>query len=182
MADTLFMALLEAQAAHRRGCRRLIFRPLGLTTGQPKTLYLLRRISGPTQKELAAACGIEPPSMTVLLARMESRGLIYREKTLVSGGKRAFQVYLTEKGEQMAEKVEEAMNQLEETALECLTPQERQQLLHHLEEISRRLNQAADTGKKVDVDEDFRAEEKRGPGRPPLRGQQTDRSPETGTR
>ena len=50
----------------------------GLTSGQPKVLDYLRDHNGANQKEIAAACHIEPGSLTSVLNRMEENGLIER--------------------------------------------------------------------------------------------------------
>ncbi len=143
MAEKLFMTLIEAHNAHQRRGRQA-FRRLGLTTGQPRTLYLLQQKDGVTQKELAKLCGIEPPSMTALLYRMEEKNLIWREKTLVSGGKRAFLVHLTEQGRQMAESVEQQVERMEEICLEGFSPEQRRDLLEALKRVTENLNKGAD--------------------------------------
>ena len=49
-------------------------KPSGLTSGQPKVLDYLRDHNGANQKEIAAACHIEPGSLTSVLNRMEENG------------------------------------------------------------------------------------------------------------
>ena len=60
----------------------------GLTSGQPKVLDYLRDHNGANQKEIAAACHIEPGSLTSVLNRMEEKGLI--ERRMLDGNRRTF--------------------------------------------------------------------------------------------
>lgn len=56
--------------------RKRIFSALkneGLTSGQPKVLEYLSEHNGAMQKDIAAACRIEPATMTSLLCGMEKR-------------------------------------------------------------------------------------------------------------
>jgi membrane dipeptidase len=58
-------------------------------------------MEGCQQKELAEACSVEPPTMTVLLKNMEQKGLVYREKKQLPGGFRAYGIFLTEEGKKL---------------------------------------------------------------------------------
>lgn len=77
--------------------------------------------------------------MAVLLANMEKKGLIRKETTHVSGGKRAYRVYLTETGRQLAEKVGEIVQEVEERSYQGFTKEERKQLIALLERITENL-------------------------------------------
>ena len=110
--EKLFWALIKAQSAHAEASRK-VFNSLGLTEGQPKILYLLRRNDGYVQKELAEFCGIRQSTLTVLLDKLEERNLIRKEKTYVSGMKRAYRIYLTEEGKEKAEELEVEVEKLE---------------------------------------------------------------------
>jgi len=89
---------------HKKSCMGE-FEELGLTAGQPKVLSVLQEKEGYLQKNLAARCSVEPATMTVLINNMEEKGLVRREKVYVSGGKRAFAIYLTDKGKETAQVV-----------------------------------------------------------------------------
>ena len=52
MTDKLFIALLNAYGAHSKISRNS-FQKLGLSSGQPKILYVLKRNEGKLQKEIA---------------------------------------------------------------------------------------------------------------------------------
>ncbi len=135
MKDKIFLALLETQSAHWNLARQG-FAQLELTEAQPKILYILLRMEGCVQKELAEAAQIRPSSLTVLLEKMEKQGLIQREETKVSGGKRAYQVYFTKKGRKKAEEVVELVEELEERSFQGFRKDERKLLLQMLGRVA----------------------------------------------
>ncbi|MGN1084305.1 MAG: MarR family winged helix-turn-helix transcriptional regulator [Lachnospiraceae bacterium] len=141
MEKRLHVALIEASAAHERSSWAE-FQKLDLSPGQPKVLSRLRYQEGYLQKELAALCHVEPATMAVLLANMEKKGLIRKETTHVSGGKRAYQVYLTELGRQLADKVDEGVDEVEKKSYRDFTWEEREQLTALLERVTKNLTQA----------------------------------------
>lgn len=98
----------------------------GLTSGQPKVLDYLRNHDGAVQKKIAAACYIEPATLTSILLGMENKGLITRRTQ--NGNRRSLYVYLTDKGKKFAESVELAFDKLEEHALRGFTEEEKEML------------------------------------------------------
>ena len=75
-----------------------------LTAGQPKVLDYLRDHDGAVQKEIAAACHIEPATLTSILLGMENKNLIIRK--MHGNNRRSLYVYLTKQGKELAEHVE----------------------------------------------------------------------------
>lgn len=138
MRDKIFLALLETSAAHANKSREG-FQRLNLSDGQPKILYILLWAEGCTQKELAVRCQIRQSTMTVLLEKLEAKNYIYKEKMIVSGGKRAYGIYLTEEGRSMAEKVTSMVNKLEELSFKGFSDKERTTLLSMLGRVSENL-------------------------------------------
>ena len=128
MREQLIVSLLSASAAHQKSCWGG-FRELDLSPGQPKVLSRLRYQEGYLQKELASLCRVEPATMVVLLSNMEKRGMIRKEVDHVSGGKRAFRIYLTEEGRKLADQVNRVVEEIEE-------------------------NQEADNNQEIEEDED----------------------------
>lgn len=120
----IFIELLRTQGAHAE-LARVGFQKLNLSEGQPKILYILLRTEGCVQKELADIARVRPSTMTVLLDRMEKQELIYREETKISGGKRAYKIFLTEKGKEFAYKVEKLVDELEERSFKGFSKEER---------------------------------------------------------
>ncbi len=128
MKDKLITALIEASSSHQKSCWAG-FRALELSPGQPKVLSRLRYQEGYLQKDLAALCRVEPATMVVLLNNMEKKGMIRKEVDHVSGGKRAFRIYLTEEGRALAEKVDRVVEEVEVKAYEGFSEEDRTQLV-----------------------------------------------------
>ncbi len=128
MREQLIVALLSASAAHQKSCWSG-FRELDLSPGQPKVLSRLRFQEGYLQKELAALCRVEPATMVVLLSNMEKRGMIRKEVDHVSGGKRAFRIYLTEEGKRLADQVDRIVEEIEEKSFVGFSEEEKDQLV-----------------------------------------------------
>ncbi len=128
MREQLIVALLNASAAHQKSCWGC-FRELDLSPGQPKVLSRLRYQEGYLQKELAALCHVEPATMVVLLSNMEKRGMIRKEVDHVSGGKRAFRIYLTEEGRRLANEVDRVVEGIEEKGFAGFSEEEKDQLI-----------------------------------------------------
>ena len=128
MREQLIVALLSASAAHQKSCWGG-FRALDLSPGQPKVLSRLRFQEGYLQKELAALCHVEPATMVVLLSNMEKKGMIRKEVDHVSGGKRAFRIYLTEEGRRLADQVDRVVEEIEEKSFAGFSEEEKDQLV-----------------------------------------------------
>ncbi len=125
--------LISISAEHKRRSRQY-FQSLELTEGQPKVLSILRRMEGCLQKELAEACHVEPATMTAVLKNMEQRGMIIKEKCLVAG-KRAYCIRFTEYGRELADKVWEAVWELEDVSFAGFTEEEKEQFLQMFSRI-----------------------------------------------
>ena len=135
MHDKLFLALLDTYAAHAETSRRE-FQKLDLTEGQPKILYVLRREDGQVQKDLAETCKVKQPTLTVLLQKLESKGLIRKESCTVSGGKYANRIFLTEEGQEKARELEDVVEELERKGLKDFSPEENKQLFSMLAKVA----------------------------------------------
>lgn len=126
--DRFFREMLSLYYAHRAYNIRY-YTSLGLTSGQPKVLNVLYEEEGYLQKELATRCRVEPATMTSLLAKMEKQDMIKKEIVYVSGGKRAYAIYLTDHGRRLARQVSEKAAQADEIALAGMSESERTQLI-----------------------------------------------------
>lgn len=136
--EKIFWALIKAQSAHAEASRK-VFAELELTDGQPKVLYLLRRNDGYVQKELAEFCGIRQSTLTSILEKMEKTDLIRKEKTYVSGMKRAYKIYLTEKGREKAEELEVEVEKLEEQAYIGFSEEDKDTILKLLAQVEKNM-------------------------------------------
>jgi DNA-binding MarR family transcriptional regulator len=86
-------------ALHRR--TNAVLAPLGLTADQFVLLTALAERDGVTQKELVDRTTSDPNTMSEMLARLESKGLVARERHAEDG--RARSVTLTRRGRQVQE-------------------------------------------------------------------------------
>lgn len=134
MTEKFFLKLLSVSAVHAQMSREA-FTTLGLTEGQPKILYILRRGDGHVQKDLAEFCGVRQSTMTVLLTKLEEQNLIYRESCFVSGKKRAFRIFLTEAGREMADRLEAVVESLEQKCFQGFSQSEAETLMQLLSRV-----------------------------------------------
>lgn len=134
----LHTALIGCSAAHKK-CSMHEFQKLDLTTGQPKVLAILSQKEGYLQKDLAVRCHVEPATMTSILNNMLEKGLIYKKQESVSGGKRAYSIYMTEKGHVMALKVNQIVEETETISFQNFDDSEKQLLIQLLNRVQTNL-------------------------------------------
>ncbi|MEA2523741.1 MAG: MarR family transcriptional regulator, organic hydroperoxide resistance regulator [Thermomicrobiales bacterium] len=123
--ETTGYALARAGHIHRWRIEAAL-RHLGLHVGQEMVLLHLWGAEGPTQAELAERLGVEPPTLTKMLGRMEQAGLIVRRRD--ESDARCARVYLTSAGRALEEPVHLAWCQVESRAFAAMTPEERADL------------------------------------------------------
>ncbi len=95
---------------------------VGLHVGQEMVLLHLWQRDGLTPSELAEALGVEPPTVTNMLSRMERAGLLKRCRDPEDA--RCTRVYLTEQGRELRAPVERCWEAVEEHALSGVTAEE----------------------------------------------------------
>ena len=78
------------------------------------------------QKDIAAACRIEPATITSVLLGMERKDLIRRQTQ--NGNRRSLSVHLTDQGRALAERVATEFEAIEAQAYDDFTPTEQNQL------------------------------------------------------
>lgn len=138
MQEIFFLSLLETQAAHWNVSRQG-FAELGLSEGLPKVLFVLRGNEGCVQKKLAVICQVRESTLTVLLKRLENIGYVQKKTVQVSGGKRAFGIYLTDAGKDKADEVISLMERIDSQSLLGFSGEERIQLLAMLDRVRKNL-------------------------------------------
>ena len=111
----------------------LSLKDTGLTLGQPKVLDLHQKKDGAAQKEIAAACHIEPASLTTILNGMEEKGLIQRKS--LNGNRRSWHIFLTDRGKEMTEAIGMGFEELEAQAFSGISREERESFLKTFEKI-----------------------------------------------
>lgn len=95
---------------------------LGLHIGQNLLLEQLWRHDGPTQSELIARLGVEPPTVTKMLQRMERAGLLRRERDPEA---KVWRVLLSDRGRALEQPVREIEAAVERRLLAGLSAEER---------------------------------------------------------
>ena len=108
----------------------------GLTSGQPKVLEYLSEHDGAVQKDIAAACRIEPATMTSLLGGMEKKELITRS----APDRRSLCVYLTDKGKALIPLIKEEFSRIEDKATSGFSDKEKEMLIDLLSRLRENLS------------------------------------------
>lgn len=102
--------------------------------GQKRVLIILRESGSMTQKELTDRPGVQPGSVSEVLGKLETAGLIRR----VPNGtdRRTTDICLTEAGELAAQEAYTQRRQRHQLMFSSLTDQEKDQLLLLLEKLN----------------------------------------------
>ncbi len=118
-------ALAKVCKAHRGNVGGLLAE-LGLHVGQDMVLIELWQSDGLRGGKLACRLGVEPPTVTKMLRRLEDSGLVERRPDPADA--RSFLVYLTEKGRDLEGRVTRIWERAEEKTLVGLDDTERREL------------------------------------------------------
>ena len=110
-------AIVAVAHAHRRRAAELLA-PIGLHPGQDVLLSVLSKRESATQAQLARILRVEPPTLAVMVRRLEASGFI--ERTRTSEDARVKIVTLTPQGRSAARAADVAMDQLSQTTREAL--------------------------------------------------------------
>lgn len=121
--ETFHYMLMVTQAEFQRKVLDLTAQE-GLLPGQPKILDFLKDNDGCEQKDIANGCRLDPATVTGLLNRMESAGLVTRNQK--NGNRRSYQVRMTSKGKSLQKKTDEIFDRCEALALNNITVEERE--------------------------------------------------------
>ncbi|TMR94166.1 MarR family winged helix-turn-helix transcriptional regulator [Nonomuraea basaltis] len=123
--ETLSYALIKLMKTQRNQLAAALA-PLGLHVGQEMLLNQLWREDGLTQGELIARLGVEPPTVTKTLQRLERAGFVYRAPD--PDRPRVGRVHLTDAGKALREPVEEIWSRMDEDLQRGLDDAERELL------------------------------------------------------
>ncbi len=110
------------------------FRAIGLSRGQPKIIEYLEDHDGCIQKELADNCQVRASTVTNILATMENQGLIFRQAS--ADDRRISNVFLSEKGWEMAKKIKVVNQNTDSLALNGLSLPEQKTLMALMEKVT----------------------------------------------
>ena len=109
-------------------------KPSGLTSGQPKVLDYLRDHNGANQREIAAACHIEPGSLTSVL-----------ERRMLDGNRRTFYIFMTDEGSRLKDLVEDNFASIEKKAFRNISSEEQAAFMETFSKIYENLMNKGDT-------------------------------------
>ncbi len=96
-----------------------VFKEFRVHPGQAFLLKILNVQDGLSQKELAEHIGVKPPSITVMLKKLEAESHI--EKKQDDKDQRITRIFITESGKKLAAKVNSALYEMEEQAFSNMT-------------------------------------------------------------
>lgn len=123
--ETAGFALAKVCKAHRGSVGEMLAE-VGLHVGQEMALIELWQADGRRGGELACRLGVEPPTVTKMLRRLEDCGLVERRPDPADA--RSFRVYLTEKGRGLEGPVLRCWERAAERTFAGLDPSERREL------------------------------------------------------
>ncbi|AVT31291.1 MarR family transcriptional regulator [Plantactinospora sp. BC1] len=135
LADVLAAnkALVKVAKLYRSAQADVLSR-LALHPGQDVLLWILgQELEGVTVSEIAARLGVEQPTVTRSLSRLEQGGWFVRQP--VPRDRRATRIQLTDKGRAAIPEIEAAWRTLAETATAGMTESQRAILVELLEKV-----------------------------------------------
>jgi MarR family transcriptional regulator, organic hydroperoxide resistance regulator len=141
IGETTGYLLARVCKAHRGGVGATLAE-LGLHVGQEMVLSHLWRQDGLAPSELAERLGVEPPTVTNTLSRMEKAGLLERRRD--PGDARCTRVYLTEKGRELREPVQRRWEAVQKRAFAGISAEEEALLRDLLVKIHGNLTRGSD--------------------------------------
>lgn len=116
--------VFDERVGRRGGLRRVEFTILALVQGNP----------GVSARQLARALAVTPPNIAVWLDRLESRGLVARERSACDA--RVQHVQLTRAGTTLVERTVQTLIEGEQAALAALSTAERAMLVELLHKVA----------------------------------------------
>ena len=115
----------------------------GLHVGQEMVLVELCQEDGLRGGELAERLGVEPPTITKMLRRLEACGLVERRADPTDA--RSLRVYLTPQGRSLEEPVVRCWERAEQTVLAGMNARDRQTFRRLLDRVKSNLEPGSGT-------------------------------------
>lgn len=122
MEERISLLLTQVTRAHRARMGAGLA-ALGLHLGQEAVLMQLWAEEGLTQSELVERLGVEPPTVTKMLQRMERAGFVTRRADARDA--RVSRVHLTARGRKLEAPVRAVWRRAEAQLVKRLSPEER---------------------------------------------------------
>lgn len=117
---------------------------VGLYVGQEMVLVELWEQDGLRGGELAERLGVEAPTVTKMLRRLEACGLVERRRD--SSDARSFRVHLTQRGREVEGPVTRCWEEVEEKTLAGMTAGERKTFYRLLAKVRAHVDEGFDGG------------------------------------
>lgn len=135
--ETTGYTLAKVCKAHRGNVGGLLAE-VGLHVGQEMVLIELFEKDGLRGGELAERLGVEPPTVTKMLRRLEGCGLVERRQD--PNDARSFRAYLTDEGRSLEGPVSRCWDRIEEKTLAGMSVEERRDLHRLLTKVRANLD------------------------------------------
>ncbi|TCT14556.1 MarR family transcriptional regulator [Natranaerovirga pectinivora] len=105
----------------------------GIRSGQHDFLYVIIKKQGISQTEMCDLLNVGKSTVTKAVNSLVKSGYVIKEKSLED--KRCYQIYLTEKGEEIAPRIKDIFDELSEIYKKNLSEEEYYQILNGLKII-----------------------------------------------
>ncbi|MFN0264723.1 MarR family winged helix-turn-helix transcriptional regulator [Tepidamorphus sp. 3E244] len=128
--------LLRAARLHRTRAASYLAE-IGIHPGQETVLLSLADNDGQSMTALSVALGVKPPTITKMIARMGTQGLLTR--STAEQDKRSFTVTLTDLGREKATSLKKLWKRLEKEAMSGLEERDRKRFSKLLGQVSTNL-------------------------------------------
>ncbi len=125
---------------------------IGLHPGQELVLKVLADADGRTMSQLALAIGVQPPTVTKMIARLSNQGFVRKQVSDEDG--RLARVYLTEAGAELVASVDKAWKRLERQAMSGVDDKDRKKLRKLLRQVEKNLVKSVDNDPEHESDFD----------------------------
>lgn len=138
---SVFSSHFNALDRYLRRCRREYMMPLGLKGIHARLFMTICRTPGCSQDQLAKRLWTDKSTIARQMDLLENKGYVFREPSATD--KRVLCVYPTEQMQEFQKGLKVAMEQWEDTLLQDLTPEEREQLNSLLKRVHDRIDKEA---------------------------------------
>lgn len=130
--DTVSFLLAKANVLHKNAIQKYA-NSVGLHSGQVFVMMELWKTDGQRQIDLAARVNLSPPTVNKILGGLLENDFVTRAR--YEDDARSTRIFLTPKGVQVREALEEAWEELEQQTLETLTDTEALMLKQLLQKL-----------------------------------------------
>lgn len=134
---TVTYRLVQASKAYRQRSASILAE-LDLHPGQDQILKALADEDGQTMGALALALSVQPPTITKMVVRLSSQGMVERRPSPDDG--RSSKVFLTEKGSQLIGDLDVRLKSMDQDALKGFEGKERKRLRKALIQLEHNLS------------------------------------------